>query len=573
MKHDTDMVKRAFTMRRRIANYGTAKNDYMDSGLWEFLSYVRTFDEHDSACPIKPLPMQDKQIKDYILHTFHALLREDTLAISKSRQIMVSWILAAFGVWVARTAPKRKIVWQSFKEDEAANMVCLGKDDPHSARMSFIELNLTNPNGSLATWLIDPRIASGKGMSFNRLLYSNNSIIEGIPQGGGQVRSKVPTVFFSDESAFQDQYDASMTAALQCAQKIVCVSSANPGAFGDLVCGYDGFAEKMDPPYHLYPENEKLPKGMHFWKNGDFSILDIGYESDPDKDPERNGKEWYDIMTARNGGADSVKWQQEMERNYRVAGGSAVFPFAQRKDVAIFVPDKPDEPGDWYGAGFDYGIRDMSYLVVWKVGKDMVPYAKWEYGATGDNAFYKKFVADVARKCPYWNQIQGKIVADGTLWNNDQQGATGIRTRASLIEEEIRVWGGSGLIKGNKGNPSADVRIANMFLGDYWADPMKPKAFITTNCPLLWESIQNGRWEDHATNRGKVSNAPILKIKHKGMDPWDATSYLFDKLRPFFGQEKHEVRKGTAEYVLRQVRAKAAREQRARRRPNLGYRG
>jgi len=560
-----DQVKRAFALRRKIAFYGTAKNGYMDSGLWEFLPYVRTFDEHDSVNPIKPLPTDpDGKIKEYILQVCLAYLKNDRLLVSKSRQIMMSWIFCAIACWVARTGHKRKIVWQSFKEDEAANMVCLGKDDPQSARMSFIETNLTNPNGTIASWLIDPRIASGKGMSFNRLLYQNNSVIEGIPQGGGQIRSKVPTVAFLDEGAFQPEFSQSIQAATFCCQKIVGLSSANPGGFGDLVCGYEGYEDKKEPPVHLYKENEVLPKGMRVWKVGEWSVLDVSYAADPEKDPDRIGKEWYDREVARAGGFDSVKWQQEMERNYRVTGGDPVFPFATKKSPILIRPLKVEEyKKDWWlCAGLDYGVRDLSYIVVWAIDKDFKAHAIWEYGASGQKAHYKKFVADVARTCPYWQQIQNKIVADGTLWTENQQQDSSIKMLAHMIESEMRVWGGGGLIKGNKGSPSADVRIAEMFKGDYWNNPEAPTAFITTLCPLQWESVQNIRWEQFASAKSRDSNAPALKIKHKYSDQWDATSYVFDKLRPHFRQEKQEIRKGTPAYVLQQAR----RKQRATRR-------
>jgi hypothetical protein len=272
-------------------------------------------------------------------------------------------------------------------------------------------------------------------------------------------------------------------------------------------------------------------------------------------------------MTARNGGADSVKWQQEMERNYRVAGGSAVFPFLTRTTAILEKPLTVAEykKDYWLGAGLDYGIRDMSYMVVWAIGRDMIPHAIWEYGATGDKAFYKKFVADLARKCPYWSEIQGKIAADNTMFNVNQQRSTQMRSIASLIEDEMKNWGGGTLIKAAKGVPSADVRIANMFLGDYWADPMNPKAFITTNCTLLWESAENLRWEEHATSRTREGSAPPLRIKHKHSDPWDASSYFFDTLRPSFHNDKQKMRKGTVAYVKHQIARKERRDKMLRR--------
>ena len=84
----------------------------------------------------------------------------------------------------------------------------------------------------LPNWMRDEKISP----SYGKLIYSNGSIIWGIPQGGDIVRSYTPSVIFLDEAAFQPEAESSYGAAKAAARKIIAASSAEPSWFG-ITCG------------------------------------------------------------------------------------------------------------------------------------------------------------------------------------------------------------------------------------------------------------------------------------------------------------------------------------------------
>ena len=107
-------------------------------------------------------------------------------------------------------------------------MVFAGKE-PWFARISFMEHTLPKHLKSLTF----PRCAS-----YSQLLFPNGSKIWGIPEGGDIIRSNTPSLVFSDEAAFQPEFDKAYTAALPAIKgggQLVAISSAEPGAFGTLV--------------------------------------------------------------------------------------------------------------------------------------------------------------------------------------------------------------------------------------------------------------------------------------------------------------------------------------------------
>jgi len=521
--------QRLIDLHRKIAFYGTAKNDYLDSGLWIFLKYVRTKDEHDGTNPIKALPVDPDTGKTlaYILATFHQLLRNEQLCVPKSRQIMVSWILAIFCCWMARSRKHALILWQSKKEEDSAKMVSMGKDDIDSARITFIETHLQNADETPATWLMDPKIRAGKGAFYNRVIWKNGSVVEGVAQGGDQVRSRVPTLYINDESAFQDEFGKAYEAAQPAVMgggKAVYVSSAAPGYFCDLVNDFHGYMEGREPPY----EKNKLPKGMKLWAvRGGIPVLRIHYTADPNKDPARRGKAWLESASARYGGVHSPGWQQEMEINWKVAGGSPVWPQSTRLGWPAIIPTPKPEVlriGHHFIAGFDYGFaNDASVLEVIAVDKDGRIYlGVWEYHKHGATV---KEIAKAIKGCEYYDLFKHSMVADPSIWAMNQNNDGSIKSVAQLFAAE-----GITFVKGKRGSPSADVRITEMLRSDHWADFEHPKAFLCLSGPKLIESVKMLRWEEHRSEAVKARSHSPLAIVHKWNDPYDAIAYPIDLL-------------------------------------------
>lgn len=181
--------------------------------------YVYTLDPHDSVNPIKKLPD-----KTYLREIVRLWLENPLLLIAKSRQLMLTWIISACFLWDAQFHKGRHIYFQSKKEEDA--------DDIVRRRAGFI---LNHEPHFLWPSNFDPE----KHITYCHINFTSlDSFIIGIPEGGDQIRSRVPSGLFSDESAFQPEFRESVDAMKPCLTgggRFTAVSSANPGYFAELV--------------------------------------------------------------------------------------------------------------------------------------------------------------------------------------------------------------------------------------------------------------------------------------------------------------------------------------------------
>lgn len=146
--------------------------------------------------------------------------------VEKSRHVMATWLSCGYLLWRARAFDHQLIVAQSKKEDDIAQFVY--DKEPHQARISFLE------------WSLPPHLRMcefPKAGRFNHINFPNGSHIWGVPQGGDVIRSHNPSVIFSDESAFQPEFEKAYTAALPAITgggQLICVSSAEVSSFQQL---------------------------------------------------------------------------------------------------------------------------------------------------------------------------------------------------------------------------------------------------------------------------------------------------------------------------------------------------
>jgi len=143
--------------------------------------------------------------------------RHRNYAISKSRQMMVTWLMVILHCHECFFKDYIQAYCQSKKEDDA--------DVEMIQRARFVCLNLPG-------WM---QVYSPVKYSFCKLVFTKtSSLMKGIPSGGDQIRSHNPNYLLSDEIAFQNEAEQSYTAALACCKKITLVTSANPGWASDF---------------------------------------------------------------------------------------------------------------------------------------------------------------------------------------------------------------------------------------------------------------------------------------------------------------------------------------------------
>lgn len=159
-----------------------------DGLFW--LKYVVTRDEADPNHAVKPFPLG----KEYIRQLWWVLDHAKFAVVAKSRQMMVSWCVAAHAVWWARFKANQAVYYQTKSFEDAMAMVAM-PEGGFEGRCQFIESHLPD-------WLQTKcKISEG------RIQYPNGSIIQALAGGADKIRGKTASRIFQDEFAFADDQD------------------------------------------------------------------------------------------------------------------------------------------------------------------------------------------------------------------------------------------------------------------------------------------------------------------------------------------------------------------------------
>ena len=176
--------------------------------------HTRTRDSHwreaGASSPYRPFPK-----KSYFAAVVETIQSEPVLFIEKSRDMMISWLCVGYFTHAAMTNDEREVLFQSQKEDKAAELIDYAKTlyEQQDERLKR-RFPLAKPL---------------KEQSALKLEFANGSRIIGIPEGADQIRSYHPWGLLMDEAAFQPEAGEAYDAAVPVCQKIIVVSSAGPG--------------------------------------------------------------------------------------------------------------------------------------------------------------------------------------------------------------------------------------------------------------------------------------------------------------------------------------------------------
>lgn len=180
---------------------------------WYWLTHwVWTIDAHN------PKPIQQFPAKPYLKRICEIWQEQQLLAIPKSRQLMLSWIIVALYLHDAQFKQGRLNIFQSQKQEDAIALL-----DRAKFMLQY------QPN-----WLIPKCYMTTTTIRFPSL----HSEIQAVPQGEHQVRGKTLSGILIDEAAFQPEAEQAYTAikpAIDGGGKVTMVSTANPGFFEKIV--------------------------------------------------------------------------------------------------------------------------------------------------------------------------------------------------------------------------------------------------------------------------------------------------------------------------------------------------
>lgn len=187
--------------------------------LYWLLNYVYTLEKDDddpSGGEVARFPNHE-----YLIYIFQKFFEQPYLALDKSRQMLVTWLMMAGYLWYCQFRENEEIIVQTKNEKDA--------DTELVRRARFIWER--EPG-----WMW-PAYNSKKSYSFKKLVFpKTNSVMYGLPSGADQIRSHNPTRYFLDEGGFlEGDFEECRTAALACCADIKCVSTANAGLWGDFV--------------------------------------------------------------------------------------------------------------------------------------------------------------------------------------------------------------------------------------------------------------------------------------------------------------------------------------------------
>jgi hypothetical protein len=172
--------------------------------------------EDGAPSPYRPFPT-----KPYFRPILEAIQRESVIFVSKSRDLMLSWLVVGYFTHQCMTTPGIEVLMQSQTEEKAAELIdyakCLYDRSDTDVRKDH------------------PVAVPTDKQSWLELAFANHSRLVGLPHGASKIRSYHPTALFIDEAAFVPDAGQSFDEAVAACQKIVVVSSAAPGWF-ESVC-------------------------------------------------------------------------------------------------------------------------------------------------------------------------------------------------------------------------------------------------------------------------------------------------------------------------------------------------
>lgn len=479
--------------------------------------YVLTKDEKSPLDPVKRVP--EKEYLRYLAREFQH--GPDVQYVAKSRQLMVSWLLCAQAVWKILFQPHALVCFQSKKLEDAARMIF--DTTPNVARCSFIISNLPDwlricisvRDGERVPIPVGP---DQKIYSYGSIKLPNGSICEALAQGPAQVEGRVPTLYIGDEASLQDEWRAAQSAVIPCISnggKAITVGTMRmPSAYG----------EEIAPCDEVEPDDEMRGVARFRSKDGMAGIR-VHYSADPAKDPATpEGKEWFAQEIAKMpGGYEGSEWQQHMEINPQAATGERVLPMWYKIESRVVIDDIPIEQGGLWklDSGLDFGVRNPTVWGVLANDYDGNRYLLHELSLPAGEVGGIAGIAERMKANPYFSRVNGRIHADPSLWNKDQNSKGGLTCRAQIFADL-----GVHLVPARTRGRDADDVLLNRLLGYYWAghedmDTFQPHFFICRSCAGAIRTLPKlmfGEWKQEYTEKKE-------QILSKYADSWDMLKY------------------------------------------------
>jgi hypothetical protein len=287
-------------------------------------------DEHAKTQGIEYIrPLASAQ-DDYLRIITEYIATELALRIEKSRQLRVTWLLAALMVHRVLTQRGVKIGYQSKSFDHG--------DAYLRDRFWFIYEHIpgqyAKPKARYISGHIEVYHDTASDIPTSQIMV--------LAEGAEQVRQYTFTVWWADEFGFQDRQDEALTAAkptLTGGGQAILTSSAN----GNQNAFYKLGHEEVAPGAYEPPQD--IVQGVQRWRRNGWTTLRVHYTADASKRGDWAAK--------AKAGTPSNDWNKEQEISFDVQPGTPVYVDTHLVKVV------PQEIRGWcpWLRGWDFGFK------------------------------------------------------------------------------------------------------------------------------------------------------------------------------------------------------------------------
>lgn len=193
----------------------------LTSSLTWMRKWTKTWDEHDTVRPYKPLP--DYRYFDQLHKLFHA---EDKLFIEKSRTVMATWWACGECLHYVMTHQPASCIFWCPDQDRAEKCI------------DYCKVFYAQQDDDLKRLYPLPRLKKVvEEQAVYRVDLGGGGWLEALPgKNPDKIRSEHPTIVCMDEAAFNPNGAEAYANALSTRpKKLLAFSSAYPGWFFDLI--------------------------------------------------------------------------------------------------------------------------------------------------------------------------------------------------------------------------------------------------------------------------------------------------------------------------------------------------
>lgn len=354
--------------------------------------YVLTQDEKPDGSLGAVAPMPAKEYMHLLINTVR---NEPRGMLMKSRQMMVSWLMMWLITWDAITKQSRHNIVQGKRLDDVSARGWKGM----LGRARFMRQHLP-------PWLQPVVVKEDTAIE----TYGSGSALEAIPEGGDIVRSRVPSMMFMDELAFQETGGENWDAANAAAGWMWGVSTPNGHEF---MYRQADAGMKWDTCMTAWPLLDPAVPSMWSYKTTkSLCLIALHYTADPDeRTPEAQ-------IARRATYTSERRMLREQELNFGLPSGLPVWGNEFDRRTHVIPVYKPDISLPLY-RGWDFGYTGqacgfyqiaMDGQIIWY---DLV-FAKM--------VALQRIAQEVLRRSAIYGGRQPSIAKmDGSTWNIQPQ--------------------------------------------------------------------------------------------------------------------------------------------------------